>query len=139
LAVFFNPQMVYEPNSMSQWEDLKEIKNIAKYLKNRFILSAEPQVGKTGTYLHLIELLCSQSGWELEKNFTGTFYKLLNKFKLERPDILHKIIKSDPKVREEWLQFHKLQDERFNRMEQNNVPFMRAINLIMQIKGEVSH
>jgi len=131
LAVFFNPQMVYEPNSSSQWEDMKKIENIEKYLKNRFILSAEPQVGKTGTYLHFIELLCLHSQ-KLEVNFNSTFQKLLHKLKCYPPDILHKKLKTDSKEKQEWIDFHKLQDNRFRKMDENDVPFRRAINFIKQ-------
>lgn len=134
LAVYFAPDMVHQQNK-NLVEYLSQEKNhhVANCLGNRFILSAEPQIGKTGTYLYFIELLCTLLEVKAEKE--NEFMKLLHKFKNIKPDELHELLKND--LSKDWKRFHDLQDERFKHGSPETwVPFQRILKLLMSNNPE---
>lgn len=135
--MLFNPRLRHEPRDR-QWAALMNMPNLHENLKRRFVLSAEPQIGKTGAYLHFIELLCQRGGWKLAVNNTAEFHRLLEKLKKMPPAELHIALKTDQHVRDDWDRFHILQDQRFEKLprglpEGEHVPLLRALQFIRQV------
>ncbi|KAH3764601.1 hypothetical protein Pelo_3530 [Pelomyxa schiedti] len=140
LAVFFHPNLIWEPSEKSSWKFLEEnLSDLSDKLKQRFVISAEPQIGKTGAYLHFIELLVNHFHLPPANPEEEKFYEVLESLKNMDPSELHSKLQAEPETLQNWQLLHRYQDQQFSTLsarermsapEHQNVPSTRATNFI---------
>lgn len=122
LAVFFDPSLRYRARSTHVWTSMPfDEPWFIENLKRRFILSAEPQIGKTGTYLRLIKLFCDMPKWKLLLNTDKEYYELLQKLtSIPLADLYQKLnSNNEAQIRTLWERFHSLHQERLQHLPNN--------------------
>ncbi|KAH3732779.1 bifunctional metallophosphatase/5'-nucleotidase [Pelomyxa schiedti] len=143
LAVFFHPDFIWEQSDRDQWK-LENIPNLASKLKQRFVISAEPQIGKTGAYLYFIELLVQHFNLPpIDKN-EKKLHALLQSLTTMNPEKLHQNLSTDRNTLDQWRRLHALQDEYFRTMlrpgqpPEEVIPSARAAKFVRSLSGPTS-
>ncbi|KAH3766433.1 hypothetical protein Pelo_1690 [Pelomyxa schiedti] len=143
LAGFFHPDFIWEQSDRNLWK-LENTSILASKLKQRFVIAAEPHIGKTGAYLCFIELLVQHFNLPpIDKN-EEKLHTLLQRLTTMDPKKLHLKLSNDRKTLDEWRDLHKLQDENFRTVLRPGqppdevIPSARAAKFIRSLSGPTS-